>query len=53
MITDYIVDNFESLIKLAVGSFCAILIAIGFIGFFVICYVIFDEWKNRNKKGGE
>jgi hypothetical protein len=50
MITDYIIDNFEILVKLAVGTFCAFLIAIGLIMFIGICYVIIDDWKKRSKK---
>ena len=49
MITDYLVDNFENMVKLAVGTFVAFLIAIGFLGFFVICYVIIDDWKRSEK----
>ena len=50
MITDYLIDNFETLIKLAVGTFCAFLIAIGFIMFIGICFVIYDDWKRSKKK---
>ena len=50
MITDYLIDNFETLIKLAVGTFCAFLIAIGFVMFICICYVIIDDWKRSKKK---
>lgn len=50
MITDYIVDNFELLVKLVVGTFCAFLIAIGFIMFIGICFVIYDDWKRSKKK---
>lgn len=51
MITDYIIDKFEILVKLAVGTFCAFLIAIGFVMFIGICYVIYDEWKRSEKHG--
>lgn len=49
MITDYIIDKFEVMVKLAVGSFIAFLIACGFFAFVVICYVVVDDWK-RSKK---
>lgn len=49
MITDYIVDNFDTMIKLAVGAFIAFLIAIGFISFVVICYVLYEDWKGAKK----
>ena len=50
MITDYIIDNFESMVKLAVGSFIAIAIAVGFFAFFVICYTVIEDWKRSKKK---
>ena len=49
MITDFIIDKFEVMVKLAVGTFCAFLIAIGFIMFIGICFVIYDDWKRRKK----
>ena len=49
MITDYIFDNFETLVKLAVGSLLAFLIATGVFAFAVICYVVIDDWKKEKK----
>ena len=51
MITDYLIDNFENMIKLAVGAFIALLIATGFFAFCVICYVVIDDWKRSEKHG--
>ena len=50
MIADYLIDNFNDMVKLAVGAFIAFLIAIGFVMFICICYVIIDDWKRSKKK---
>ena len=50
MIVDYLADNFETMVKLAVGSLLALMIAVGFFAFVVICYVIIDDWKRGKKK---
>lgn len=50
MIIDYLADNFETMVKLAVGSLLALMIAVGFFAFVVICYVVIDDMKKRRKK---
>ena len=50
MIINYLADNFETMVKLAVGSLLAIMIAVGFFAFVVICYVVIDDMKKRRKK---
>ena len=47
---DYISDQFLSLVKIVVGSFFAIFIACGVMGFIVICCVVVDDMKKRRKK---
>ena len=47
---DYISDQFLNLVKIVVGSFFAIFIACGIMGFVVICYVVVDDMKKRRKK---
>lgn len=50
MIINYLADNFDTMVKLAVGSLLAIMIAVGFFAFVVICYVVIDDWKRSKKK---
>ena len=50
MIIDYLANNFENMVKLAVGAFVALLLAVGFFAFVVICYVVIDDWKRSKKK---
>ncbi|MBP5475463.1 MAG: hypothetical protein J6X83_04335 [Methanomicrobium sp.] len=47
---DYISDQFLNLVKIVVGSFFAIFISCGIMGFIVICYVVVDDMKKRRKK---
>lgn len=51
MIADYLIDNFNDMVKLAVGAFIAFLIVCGFFAFVVICYVVIDDWKRSEKHG--
>ena len=43
-------QDFDRLVKLAVGSLFAIFIAIGVFAFIVICYVVIDDWKRSKRK---